>query len=265
MILEDDFYLTGEQLETASREVRDKWGAEVDEKLEDLLEYQILAEDGGIECTKRQRVIVHYKPTKSFDNFCEECADLEDSYHKREEEFEVQMFDEFESLSNESIESLLKELPNAETGEHLRLGNAVAANLTPAEIKQIASRSDVEQIEFDTPLKLELDLSAVSVGVVEARTQGLVGTGKGVIIAVLDGEVDINHPDLKGRVVHKKNYTQEEWGSPHPHGTHVAGIIAGNGSKYKGMAPGAEIWSYKIFPNQENRANRGVPMQLKMS
>jgi hypothetical protein len=33
MILEDDFYLTGEQLETASREVRDKWGVEVDEKL----------------------------------------------------------------------------------------------------------------------------------------------------------------------------------------------------------------------------------------
>ncbi|WP_445173464.1 S8 family peptidase [Microcoleus sp.] len=260
MILEDDFYLTSEQLETASREVRDKWGVEVDEKLEDLLEHEILVEDGGLESTTRQRVIVHYKPTKPFDNFYEEFADLEDSYQKREEEFEFQMFDEFESLSNESIESLLKELPNAETGEHLRLGNAVVANLTPAEIKQIASRSDVEQIEFDKPLNLELDQSAVSVGVVEARTQGLVGRGKGVIIAVLDGEVDINHPDLKGRVVHKKNYTQEEWGSPHPHGTHVAGIIAGNGSKYKGMAPDAEIWSYKIFPTQpgESTESRGA-------
>jgi hypothetical protein len=71
MILEDDFYLTSEQLETASREVRDKWGVEVDEKLEDLLEHQILAEDGGLECTTRQRVIVHYKPTKPFDNFYE--------------------------------------------------------------------------------------------------------------------------------------------------------------------------------------------------
>jgi serine protease AprX len=260
MILEDDFYLTDEQLDRAANEVRNQWGAEIDDKLENLLEYQILAEEGGIESTKRQRVIVHYKPTKSFDDFQNEFDDLEDLYRKRGEEFEFQEFDEFESLANESIESLLKELPNAETGEHLRLGNAVVANLTPAEIKQIASRSDVEQIEFDTPLKLELDRSAVAVGVVDARTQGLVATGKGIIVAVLDGEVDINHPDLKGRVVHKKNYTQEEWGNPHPHGTHVAGIIAGNGSKYKGMAPGVEIWSYKIFPTQpgEPTESRGA-------
>ncbi|NMG08384.1 S8 family serine peptidase [Brasilonema sp. UFV-L1] len=256
----DDFYLTGEQLDSASNKVRDQWGAEIDDKLENLLEYQILAEEGAIESTERQRVIIHYKPTKSFDNCLNEFEDLEDSYQKRGEDVEFQVFDEFESLANESIESLLEELPNAETGEHLRLGNAVVANLTPAQIKQIASRSDVEQIEFDKPLNLELDQSATAVGVVDARIQGLVGTGKGVIIAVLDGEVDINHPDLKGRVVHKRNYTNEEWGNPHPHGTHVAGIIAGNGSKYKGMAPGAIIWNYKIFPTQpgESTESRGA-------
>jgi serine protease AprX len=260
MISEDDLYITSEQLETASRKIRDKWGVEVDEKLEDLLEYQILAEDGGIECTKRQRVIVRYKPTKSFDNLLNEFEDLEELYQKSDEEIEFQVFDECESLANESVESLLKELPDAETGEHLRLANAVVANLTPAEIKQIASRSDVEQIEFDKPLKLELDQSAVAVGVVDARDQGLVGTGKGVIIAVIDGEVDINHPDLRGRVVHKRNYTKEKWGNPNPHGTHVAGIIAGNGSKYKGMAPEVIIWSYKIFPTQgeEPLGSRGA-------
>lgn len=249
---EDELYLTltDERLNSASSEVRDQWGAEIDDKIENLLEYLMLAEDGGLECTKRQQVIIHYKPTKSFDDFQNEFDDLEDFYQKRGEEFEFQEFDEFESLANESIGSLLEELPNAETGEHLRLGNAVVANLTPAQIKQIASRSDVEQIEFDKPLNLELDQSAVAVGVVDARIQGLVGTGKGVIVAVLDGEVDINHPDLKGRVVHQRNYTNEEWGNPHPHGTHVAGIIAGNGSKYKGMAPGAIIWNYKIFPTQ---------------
>jgi serine protease AprX len=258
MILGEDFSLTSEQLDRASSEVRDRWGAEIDDKLENLLEYQILAEDSGIESTERQRVIIHYRPNKSFDNFLNEFEDLEDLYQKRGEEFEFQEFDEFESLSNESIESLLEELPNAETGEHLRLGNAVVANLTPAEIKQIASRSDVEQIEFDKPLKLELDQSAVAVGVVEARTEGLVGTGKGMIVAVLDSEVDINHPDLKGRVVHKRNYTNEEWGNPDKHGTHVAGIIAGNGSKYKGMAPEAIIWNYKIFPTQSKESTEST-------
>ena len=260
MISENDFYLLDEQLDRASSEVRDQWGAEIDDKLENILEYHILAEDGGFESTKRQRVIVHYTPTQSFDNFLNEFGDLEESYQKRGEDFEYQEFEEFESLANESIQSLLEELPNAETGVHLRLGNAVVANLTPPQIRQIASRSDVEQIEFDKPLQLELDQSAVSVGVVDARTQGLVGTGKGVIIAVLDGEVDINHPDLKGRVVHKRNYTNEAWSNPHPHGTHVAGIIAGNGFKYKGMAPGAIIWSYKIFPTQvgESTGSKGA-------
>ena len=262
MALEDDFYLTltNEQLDSASSEVRNQWGAEIDDKLENLLEYQILAEEGGIESTERHQVIIHYKPTKSFDDFQNEFDDLEDLYQKRGEEFEFQEFDEFESVANESIKSLLEELPNAETGEHLRLGNAVVANLTPAEIKEIASRSDVEQIELDKPLNLELDRSAVTVGVVDARIQGLVSTGKGVIVAVLDGEVDINHPDLKGRVVHKRNYTNEEWGNPHPHGTHVAGIIAGNGSKYKGMTPGVIIWSYKVFPTQpgESTESRGA-------
>lgn len=252
MILEDDSYLTltGEQLDSASTQVRDQWGAEIDDKIENLLDYLMLAEDGGVESTEHQQVIIHYKSTESFEDFQNKFDDLEEFYRKCGEEFEFQEFDEFESIANESIASLLKELPGAETGEHLRLGNAVVANLTPAQIKQVASRSDVEQIETDKPLNLELDQSAVSVGVVDARTQGLVGTGEGVIIAVLDGEVDINHPDLDGRVVHKRNYTNEEWGNPHPHGTHVAGIIAGNGSKYKGMAPGAEIWSYKIFPTQ---------------
>ncbi|KAB8315759.1 S8 family serine peptidase [Tolypothrix campylonemoides VB511288] len=256
MALEDDFYLTltGEQLDSASSKVRDQWGTEIDDKIENLLEYVILAEDGGIESTERHQVIIHYKPTKSFDDFQNEFDDLEDLYQKRGEEFEFQEFDEFENLANESIESLLEELPNAETGEHLRLGNAVVANLTPAQIKQVASRSDVEHIEFDKPLNLELNQSAVAVGVVDARTQGLVGTGKGVIVAVLDSEVDINHPDLKGRVVHKRNYTNEEWGNPDKHGTHVAGIIAGNGSKYKGMAPGAIIWNYKIFPTQSKES-----------
>lgn len=258
MISEDDFHLIGEQLDRAASQVRDRWGAEIDDKLENLLEYQILAEDSGFESTERHQVIVHYKPTKSFDDFLNDFEDLEESYQKRGEKFEYQEFDEFESMANESCTSLLKELPDAETGEHLRLGNAVVANLTPAQIKQLASRSDVEQIEIDKPLKLELDQSAISTGVVNARTKGLAGTGKGIIVAVLDGEVDINHPDLKGRVVHKRNYTDEKWGNPHRHGTHVAGIIAGNGSKYKGMAPGVIIWNYKIFPtNLEQEESTG--------
>lgn len=253
-MIENDFNPTEQELETAGLEIREQWGAEVDEKLENLLEYQILNEAGGVESTQCQRVIIRYKSPQPFEDFHEEFEDIAETYEKRNEEFEFHEFDEFERLANEGIESLLEDLKKEEIQEHLILGEAVVANLTPARIKEIAARGNVERVEIDKPLKLELDQSAVTVGVVNARTEGLIGTGKGVIIAVLDGEVDTEHPDLKGRVVRKKNYTNEPWGKPHPHGTHVAGIIAGNGSqnqgKYKGMAPEAIIWSYKILPTE---------------
>lgn len=258
MISEEDLDLTEQQLERAELEIRDKWGVDIEGKIDRFLEYQIMDEVGDVNSTTRQRVIIRYKPTKCFEEYHEEFEQLEEIYQKRNEEFEVQEFDEFESLVNQDIESLLEDLKQEQSFvEHLTLGEAVVANLTPAQIKQLAQKSNIVRLEADKPLKLELEQSAVTVGVVNARNQGIVGTGRGVIIAVLDGEVDINHPDLKGRVVHKRNYTQEPWGNPHPHGTHVAGIIAGNGSQYKGMAPQAIIWSYKILPSEATNSGEG--------
>jgi serine protease AprX len=258
MISEEYFDLKEQQLEKAELEISEKWGAEIEGKIDRFLEYQIMDEVGDVNSTTRQRVMIYYKPTKCFEEFHEEFEQLEEIYEKRNEKFEFEEFDEFESLVNQDIESLLEDLKQEQAlVEHLTLGEAVVANLTPAQIQKFAQQSNVVRLEADKPLKLELDQSAVTVGLVNARTQGIVGTGKGVIIAVLDGEVDINHPDLKGRVVHKRNYTNEPWGNPHPHGTHVAGIIAGNGSQYKGMAPEAIIWSYKLLPSEANNSGEG--------
>jgi subtilisin family serine protease len=64
-------------------------------------------------------------------------------------------------------------------------------------------------------------------------------TGRGVRIAILDSGIDLNHPDLRGRVDlnASRNFSSE--GPPHyvndmnGHGTHVAGIIAGHGPTYR--------------------------------
>jgi len=53
-------------------------------------------------------------------------------------------------------------------------------------------------------------------------------TGANRTVAVIDSEVASGHPALKGRVVHRRNYTPEQWGNPDSHGTAVAGIIAGD-------------------------------------
>ncbi len=77
-------------------------------------------------------------------------------------------------------------------------------------------------------------------------------TGKGTTIAIIDSGI-YPHADLKDRVKgwvdlsteKKKNMTD-----PFGHGTHVAGLAAGNGSKsagkYKGIAPEADLVGVRI-------------------
>jgi len=76
--------------------------------------------------------------------------------------------------------------------------------------------------------------------------------GTGVKIAVLDTGIDANHYDLYPRVILNASYVQfEGWNDENGHGTHVAGIIAGNGNrsagKYTGLAPCAYIQNFKVL------------------
>lgn len=80
-------------------------------------------------------------------------------------------------------------------------------------------------------------------------------TGKGITVGVVDTGIDYHHPDLQ------ENYsggydvvdldddpmeTLESEGIPTNHGSHVAGIIAANGS-LQGVAPNAEIRAYRAL------------------
>jgi serine protease AprX len=72
-------------------------------------------------------------------------------------------------------------------------------------------------------------------------------TGANITVAVIDSEVTPGHPALKGRVVHRRNYTAESWGNPDSHGTAVAGIIAGDDPFKGGVASEATIYNYKVL------------------
>ena len=77
-------------------------------------------------------------------------------------------------------------------------------------------------------------------------------TGKGVVCAVLDTGIT-QHPDLVGRIVGWKDCVQGKKTiyDDNGHGTHVAGILAGNGKSgrglYSGMAPEAQIFAVKVL------------------
>lgn len=96
-----------------------------------------------------------------------------------------------------------------------------------------------------------------------ARKQGL--TGKGIGIAIMDTGVGM-HPDIIYKngplmsfydtLAHHNNFYDDNG-----HGTHVAGIICGNGTAsnklYEGIAPDCKIHIIKIL-------NKMVKVILKM-
>jgi len=93
---------------------------------------------------------------------------------------------------------------------------------------------------------------------------GAIGTG--VRVAILDGLVDVNHPDFTGRLTidaisHGGNTTADD------HGTHVAGTVGGDGSnsqaqggtanQWRGVAFGASLFSFSmnnVFYDDHQRA-----------
>ena len=73
-------------------------------------------------------------------------------------------------------------------------------------------------------------------------------TGRNVSVAVIDTQIDVNHPELKGRVKTIKNFAPQSPAKPEFHGTEVAGIIAANarnGIGISGVAPEARIMALR--------------------
>ena len=85
--------------------------------------------------------------------------------------------------------------------------------------------------------------------------------GQGVCVALLDTGV-ARHPDLEGRVVKFCDFTKEESRSSDScyddsgHGTHVSGILCGNGKVssgvYAGIAPKAKLVVGKVLDKDGN-------------
>jgi filamentous hemagglutinin family protein len=77
-------------------------------------------------------------------------------------------------------------------------------------------------------------------------------SGRNVLIAVVDSEIDAAHPDLRGVIVERFDATQSP-SRPHPHGTGMAGAIASH-SRLLGVAPGARIVAIKAFDDSGSSA-----------
>ncbi|SFJ88164.1 S8 family peptidase [Thermoflavimicrobium dichotomicum] len=81
--------------------------------------------------------------------------------------------------------------------------------------------------------------------------------GEDVVVAVLDTGCQIDHPDLKDRIIDKRNFSTDYNGDPDQvddgagHGTHVAGTIAAieNDLGVVGVAPQVKLLIVKVLSN----------------
>lgn len=88
--------------------------------------------------------------------------------------------------------------------------------------------------------------------------------GKGMVVAVLDTGCQIDHPDLKNRIIGGYNFTLEgsvtDFSDRNGHGTHVAGTIAADatGGGVLGVAPQAKLLILKVLDSQGSGSFEGI-------
>ena len=77
--------------------------------------------------------------------------------------------------------------------------------------------------------------------------------GSGIVVSVIDTGVDLNHPDLEGKIIGGYDFVDNDKipEDTNGHGTQVAGIIAANGN-LKGIAPNSKILMYKVSEDGES-------------
>lgn len=136
---------------------------------------------------------------------------------------------------------------------NLPLINALACSLNTDTIHRLANSPDIEYISFDSKVFTQLDIAVPTMDGRFPQERGY--KGKDITIAVVDTGI-APHQDLtqpRNRIIGFKDFVKGK-STPYDdngHGTHVAGIIAGNGyssrGKYAGIAPESNILAIKAL------------------
>ena len=167
--------------------------------------------------------------------------------------------------------------------QDLSLVKGLQASLTPAQIDDLASDPEVIHISPDRTVKGTLNNAAPAVNAPYAWSQGLDGsniavavidsgiqdnttlnvpTGSHPVLALLSnlaGTADLNVAGTKtSRVVYNQSWVNDGYGAldMYGHGTHVSGIIGGDGyhstgpqfiKTFKGIAPNVKLVNLRVL------------------
>ncbi len=156
---------------------------------------------------------------------------------------------------NEDSPNFKENLANmsSKTGANLSLIGGFSGYLSTDLIYRLANNPDISYISFDSRVYTLLDIAAPSVEAYLPHDEGY--EGEGITVAIIDTGVS-PHYDLtrpSNRIIGFKDFINNRQApyDDNGHGTHVAGIIAGNGysskGKYVGIAPKANILAIKAL------------------
>jgi len=154
----------------------------------------------------------------------------------------------------------------------LRFGTVLRGRISAAQVDVLSRSPAVLWIEPAADMKMVDEVASVIVAGEgppgQLYTQSLGYDGSGVAVSVADsglnnGDAATMHPDLFGRATNFFHYgSLTDAADEHSHGTHVAGIVAGdaaaggfdeNGFLWGlGVAPGARIITQRIFDGVGN-------------
>jgi subtilisin family serine protease len=142
--------------------------------------------------------------------------------------------------------------------------NKMLIRIPRAALMNLAQCAEISYVEASTRLELHCDAAHRSTGLIVDNQRTVPQTGKGVLVGIIDSGIDTKHEafkkDGKTRIVeywdqirnrrYKSDQIDQGKATESPdtvgHGTHVAGIAAGNGSGsegniYQGVAPEADL------------------------
>jgi len=129
-----------------------------------------------------------------------------------------------------------------------KIYNAIAADIPVSCIEELSNEPEIYMIYQDRVLGASLDVSTQAIG---ANTWwGNDYTGSGMDAAIIDTGIDGSHPSLSvdyAGVFHAAGATDPYYADNpsstddlYGHGTHVAGIAAGNNTTYRGVGYGID-------------------------
>ena len=175
---------------------------------------------------------------------------------------QVDVIVRYRSPLNIGQENLLTKI-GALLKSELKLIQSVVYTVTRSQVESLAADPDVEYISPDRTVKNSLDYANPAVNANLAFSAGF--TGQGIGVAVIDSGIQ-KKPDLDtnllllrlSRVVYNESFVKgdKRFEDMYGHGTHVAGILGGDGEKstgsaytrtFRGIAPGVHQINLRVL------------------